>query len=286
MSRERAVVGRGDTGAFIGTVSLFAGSHPSPKDWAVADGRSLGLASNPHLFSVVGSFYGGDGRTTFALPDLQASAPTPNGYAIPYFVVLEGQYPERPDGRLSWVGRGWVGEVVLFAGPYAPAGWMHADGSVLQIRDFEHLYAIIGSRYGGDGQATFALPDLCHAEPKSATGSTGATPGAPGGWVPRYIIATEGLPSPLPNETYFLSQISLCAGDVNIDDQRSVYPADGRLLSVITNMALFSLLGANFGGNGQSTFALPDLRPVAPVSANGTLLKYVVHAEGIFPSWD
>jgi microcystin-dependent protein len=55
---------------------------------------------------------------------------------------------------------------------------------------------------------------------------------------------------------------------------------------VITNMALFSLLGANFGGNGQSTFALPDLRPVAPVSANGTLLKYVVHAEGIFPSWD
>lgn len=56
-------------------------------------------------------------------------------------------------------------------------------------------------------------------------------------------------------------------------------PANGQLLSIAQNTALFSLLGTMHGGNGQTTFALPDLRAVAP---NG--LSYHICHEGIYPS--
>jgi hypothetical protein len=55
-------------------------------------------------------------------------------------------------------------------------------------------------------------------------------------------------------------------------------PADGRTVPIVGNQALFSLLGTNFGGDGKSTFALPDLRAVAP---NG--LTYMICTQGVFP---
>lgn len=54
----------------------------------------------------------------------------------------------------------YVGELRLFAGNFAPAGWMFCDGSVLPISENETLFQLIGTTYGGDGQSTFGLPDL------------------------------------------------------------------------------------------------------------------------------
>jgi microcystin-dependent protein len=54
----------------------------------------------------------------------------------------------------------YVGEIRMFAGNFAPAGWMFCDGSLLPISEFETLFNLIGTTYGGDGQATFALPNL------------------------------------------------------------------------------------------------------------------------------
>jgi microcystin-dependent protein len=48
----------------------------------------------------------------------------------------------------------------MFAGNFAPAGWMFCEGQLLQISQFETLFNLIGTTYGGDGQTTFALPDL------------------------------------------------------------------------------------------------------------------------------
>ena len=48
----------------------------------------------------------------------------------------------------------------MFAGNFAPAGWAFCDGSLLQISENETLFNLIGTTYGGDGQSTFALPDL------------------------------------------------------------------------------------------------------------------------------
>ncbi len=54
----------------------------------------------------------------------------------------------------------YVGEVRLFAGNFAPAGWMLCNGQLLPISENEVLFQLIGTTYGGDGETTFALPDL------------------------------------------------------------------------------------------------------------------------------
>jgi microcystin-dependent protein len=54
----------------------------------------------------------------------------------------------------------YIGMIFPFAGDYAPDGFLPCDGRVLQINSNQALFAVIGNRYGGNGQATFALPDL------------------------------------------------------------------------------------------------------------------------------
>src|SRR5438046_4519552 len=54
----------------------------------------------------------------------------------------------------------YVGEVRMFAGNFAPAGWMFCEGQLLPISEYETLFQLIGTTYGGDGQSTFALPGL------------------------------------------------------------------------------------------------------------------------------
>src|SRR5207237_2901119 len=54
----------------------------------------------------------------------------------------------------------YVGEIRMFAGSFAPAGWAFCDGSLQPISENETLFNLIGTTYGGDGQSTFALPDL------------------------------------------------------------------------------------------------------------------------------
>jgi len=58
------------------------------------------------------------------------------------------------------VAQPYVGEVRIFAGNFAPAGWMFCEGQLLPISEYETLFNLIGTTYGGDGQSTFALPDL------------------------------------------------------------------------------------------------------------------------------
>lgn len=59
---------------FIAEIRMFAGNF-APAGWALCNGQLLPISQNTALFSLLGTFYGGDGKTTFALPNLQASAP-------------------------------------------------------------------------------------------------------------------------------------------------------------------------------------------------------------------
>jgi microcystin-dependent protein len=54
----------------------------------------------------------------------------------------------------------YVGEIRMFGGNFAPAGWMFCEAQLLPISEFETLFQLIGTTYGGDGESTFALPDL------------------------------------------------------------------------------------------------------------------------------
>src|SRR5579872_5609972 len=54
----------------------------------------------------------------------------------------------------------YVGEIRMGGWNFAPVGWQFCDGTLLPISEFETLFNLIGTTYGGDGQSTFAVPDL------------------------------------------------------------------------------------------------------------------------------
>jgi microcystin-dependent protein len=58
------------------------------------------------------------------------------------------------------MGQPYIGEIRIFAGNFAPAGWMFCEGQLLPISENDALFTLIGTTYGGDGQETFGLPDL------------------------------------------------------------------------------------------------------------------------------
>jgi microcystin-dependent protein len=74
---------------FIGEIIMFGGNF-APRGWAFCNGQLLSVSQNTALFSILGTTYGGDGRTTFGLPDLRGRAP-----------VHEGRGPGLSDQRLG-----------------------------------------------------------------------------------------------------------------------------------------------------------------------------------------
>ncbi len=71
----------------------------------------------------------------------------------------------------------FLGEIRMFGGDYAPVGWALCDGRLLSISEYDTLFSLIGTTYGGDGQTTFALPDLrgripLHQGKNPSTGTT------------------------------------------------------------------------------------------------------------------
>jgi microcystin-dependent protein len=147
------------------------------------------------LFKVIGTTYGGDGVTNFALPDLRgriaigADAGNPIGsekgaesirvnqselpgasqqplsddqpsLAINYIISTTGRFPATFNDNSFDQTDQTLGQIAEFAGDFAPSGWALADGQLLSIRGNEALFAVIGRTYGGDGITTFALPNL------------------------------------------------------------------------------------------------------------------------------
>jgi microcystin-dependent protein len=58
------------------------------------------------------------------------------------------------------VAQPFIGEIRMFAGNFAPVGWAFCDGQLIAISENDALFTLIGTTYGGDGQETFALPNL------------------------------------------------------------------------------------------------------------------------------
>lgn len=116
------------------------------------------------------------------------------------------------------MGQPHVGEIRMFGGSFAPAGWMFCDGSVIAISENETLFQLIGTTYGGDGQSTFALPDLRGRVPlhRGQSPSSGTTyqVGETGG-VEEVTLTVPQLPvhtHPLPASTSGASSRSAVGG--------------------------------------------------------------------------
>jgi len=240
----------------------------------------------------------------------QADVTGPAGGSQPQTTVqpsLGLNYLVRTDGLFSK-----IGEVTLFGGNFSPVGWLPADGRSLQISQYSLLFAVIGTTYGGDGQTTFALPDL---RGRTAIGSgsgpgltpqvlgsltgtesvtltaaqlpvhahtlpaSGATDPAGGGQPYSNMQPSLALNYMIPLQGVFPSRdgpgfigIEPLLGSLELTT-RSVAPqgyalAQGQLLAINQNQALFSILGTTYGGDGRTTFALPDLRGRAAIGAD------------------
>jgi microcystin-dependent protein len=90
------------------------------------------------------------------------------------------------------VGQPYVGEIRMFGGNFAPAGWMFCNGQLLAISEFDTLFNLIGTTYGGDGQSTFGLPNMqsripVHVGPGFAQAQTGG--------VEQVTLTTQQIPS-------------------------------------------------------------------------------------------
>lgn len=77
--------------------------------------------------------------------------------------------------KLLFAQDSYASEIRIFAGNFAPVGWAFCDGSLLQIADYDTLFILLGTTYGGDGQTTFALPDLRGRVPVHSGAGPGPT---------------------------------------------------------------------------------------------------------------
>lgn len=171
---------------------VFAGDF-EPVDWAFCHGQFLMVEQYPLLFSVIGTTYGGDGTSTFALPDLRGCTAVGVGFGN----VVLGRRDGSPrvsagTGTRGTLGLGlnwciatsevpwvrsdpFVGEMSVFAGETAPPGWALCHGQEFLISEYQQLFSVLGTTYGGDGTSTFALPQLSGRAPAGI----GQGPGLP-----------------------------------------------------------------------------------------------------------
>ena len=107
----------------------------------------------------------------------------------------------------------YIGEIRMFAGNFAPAGWAFCEGQLIPISENDTLFTLIGTTYGGDGQNTFALPNLQSRVPIHAgTGPDGTT------YQLAEMAGTEQetlTAQQIPNHTHPLTATSATASSVN-----------------------------------------------------------------------
>ena len=158
-----------------------------------------------------------------------------------------------------------LGRIALFPYAYVPAGWLPCDGRLLSFTTDDYLGNVLTFRFGGDGQSQFALPDLRGKEPGSGLAYCISRAGRyPVAWDQATVVA-------------LLGEVSLFACGFA---PAGYLPCDGRALSIASNAALYSLLGARFGGDGVTTFTVPNLTAKSPAPS----VDYFIATAGTYPS--
>jgi microcystin-dependent protein len=166
----------------------------------------------------------------------------------------------------------FIGEIRLFAGNFAPAGWMTCQGQVLPISEYETLFILIGTTYGGDGQSTFQLPDLQGRVPVHMGTGTSLTPRSLGeaGGAEQVTVTVPQLPAhthPV-NATTAPGTKNTPAGNL-LAQTSSITPYTEDTSTVNLNAAAVT----SIGGSQPHTNLQPTLA-----------LTFIISLYGIFPS--
>jgi microcystin-dependent protein len=232
---------------YVSEIRMFAGNF-APGGWEPCEGQPLAVASHGALFGAVGTTFGGDGKTSFRLPDLRGRVPIHRS-------------AKRPLGQKAGV------EDVTLTIPQVPSHTHVPQGSNAAASSSNPTGNVPASlpvqvnrtAYGTD-------PPPTTLDPSSIAPAGGGQPHtnvAPYGCI-SFIIATVGaIP---PGGTADLGQL---VGEIRVFPYGFTpsgwAPCDGQIVPLSQNTGLFAILGTLYGGDGKSTFALPDLRGAAPL---------------------
>ncbi len=235
--------------SFLGEIRLVSFNFP-PRGWAFCNGQLLPINQNQALFSLLGTTYGGNGQTTFALPDLRAAQPlgrgqSPGGPAIHDLGAKGGKETH------TIVPQEMPAHTHAVAVVNSPGTQTTAAGNYM------------AAHRGGYGESANAV-------------AAGATVGMAGGSQPHENMApflTLSFCISLQGEFPSMSTPSATIGPFVAEMRIFPYnfaPAgwafcEGQLLPISQNTALFSLLGTSYGGNGQTNFALPNFSGSLPM---------------------
>ena len=196
----------------IGQILLFPYDF-APRGLPFCDGSIVPISQNQQLFKYLGTAYGGDGKMSFGIPDIDQLAP-PNCH---YCIVMQGT-----------MGRdytGYRGETFPLPNDAEAGNLEKCDGQRLDIGKYDALYDLIGFKFGGDYEAGFNLPDLRSTPPTKAYG---------------YRITLDGL-----SREAFTGEVLMLPTN---DSIMGLHICNGELLPVQQNADLFNLLGYRFGG--------------------------------------
>ena len=181
----------------------------------------------------------------------------------------------------------YIGIVKLFAGNFAPRGWLVCNGQLLQIQQYSAVYAILGTQFGGDGITTFGLPNLQGAVPVGVGTLNGTTyaAGDKGGNTSVTLFGTN-----IPAHTH------TGTGTISVSSSNSTLstPANGNAIGVPgSNISRVFTPTLGFVAATPSVNLASNITTGATVNAGATVpvsvvqpytaMLYIICIEGIFP---
>ena len=237
----------------IGTIKLVAYDF-TPRGYLECDGTTLDIESHKGLYSIIGTTYGGNGETSFKLPDLAGRAPVHQGDANKL-----GDHGGSASVTLTNDTLAQHVHPILATEAVAdktdPTGNMLATGSSRGTKAYVPL--------GTNSKVNMVE----HA--MSETGGGEAHNNMQPYLALRFVIAKEGT-LPFRNNGLIDDAVVDYVGDVRMMAinfaPRNWAECNGQLMDISSNQSLFSLLGTTFGGDGRKTFGLPDLRGRVPIN--------------------
>ena len=263
-------------GSYLGDVRAMSFATV-PAGWAPCKGQLLPIAGNEALFGLLGTAYGGDGHTNFALPSL-AGIPAGGGAFLNYCLCVQS--------APAYV---ILGEVRAMPFGFAPSGWMTCQGQLLPIGSNTGLFSLLLTTYGGDGQSTFGLPNLPALQAERGTlqyciAAQGAYPGHPEPEEEAAACAPEEEAATCAPEEAALSQPFV--GEIR-NFPFNFAPAgwltcEGQIVPTEELPALFAAIGTTYGGDGTTTFGLPNAAPLE--SADGSPVSVCISYYGAPPA--
>jgi microcystin-dependent protein len=236
---------------YVGEVRMFAGTF-APSGWAFCNGQLLAISENDVLYQLIGTTYGGDGISTFALPNMQGRVPLHNGSG---YTVGEAGGTEAVALTVNEIPAHShaAGVSSKYGSTNSPDGTMPARSTLNQFTDTVGTLASMNSNVGSSGGGQ----PHSNMQPYLAVNFIICTSGitaSEGGSLDSYV-------EPFVSEIRWVA-FSFAPGGWAL--------CNGQVLTINQNAALFSLIGTTYGGNGTTNFALPDLRGKIPIHCKGS----------------